>query len=184
MAPSFDIARAARIINILDDINLSDDIGELSGQIPDLTIDAGETIPFTYIRKMIPIIGPRLFGNKLSATHELRLNDLNEPLFVHDQVLQVQCLRFWKVVTVKPSRRQVMPVMFMNIPHDHIEAFLVLLWWLYMNDALKLDAVLKDKVTHKGDEFLLQFAQNCSLLGVVNLEVIALVKNLVGVHTI
>lgn len=161
----------------------SANVFEYSRRFTHVTIAPKVTVPLTYVRAKIPDFYADFFLNEDTATHILHMTSLtgeSASMPIHDLVLVAQCLEIWRLVTLvpsapKPDGTEGKPGLFVeNVPH--LEAFGVLLRWLYTNDEDELYETLEKPQMLNRDELLLGFAQNCQFWGVIDTRVLGVVR--------
>jgi hypothetical protein len=153
---------------------------EYAQTFTEITLSSGVTVPLPYIRAKIPSCYRHLFLDDESATHTLRITDIQHTFLdipVHDIVLVAQCLRINELLTLQPNHRKMGNVKPLFVVNDvpQLDSFWVLLQWLYSNDEDELYETLEIS----GHENLCGFMENCRFWGVIDVRVAAVVRELV-----
>jgi len=155
----------------------SREVYQSSSALTHLTL-SGKTIPLEYIRERLPVVYQSQFLNEQSSTHRLRLVSQTQETIeipIHDIVLITQCFKIRRVAKLLPEQNPSRPVLVMQgVPHIH--TFLVLLRWLYSKDREELKAELE----RLDWDATLGFARNCRLLGVIDPQLVSVVRSVFG----
>lgn len=169
---------------ILSTMTPSPNVFEYSRRFTHVTIAPKVSVPLTYVRAKIPEFYTDFFLDDESATHILHVTSVTgetASVPIHDLVLVAQCLEVWRLVTLVPAPPKsegvdCKPGLFVeNVPH--LDAFAVLLRWLYTHDEDELYDTLEGLQLNR-EELLLGFAQNCQFWGVIDTRVQGVVRTI------
>ncbi|KAG4300872.1 hypothetical protein PCK1_002949 [Pneumocystis canis] len=131
-------------------------------------------IPMAYIREKIPDIAPEHWLNLQTCTHYLSVSPHSNDFYpVHDIILSSQCVFMPQTFFHSTSHT----LMIKPLPHP--PSFFIILYWLYTNNShqlyfLLLKEIQKDPSLH----WIQGFSMNLQSLGLINPNIIHVVKKL------